>query len=246
MANKKNANAESSKFLYENINFGAKEAFRRLRTNAITSVGEGVTCPVIGVTSSHPGEGKSIISLNFAFSLAELGKKVLIIDADMFRPSLHTKLGMDPSVGLFDLLGGNNDLGSAIKKYTCSEQKLELDVIFSSVADSNEASEMITSKRMSSLLTVLKKAYDYIVIDFPPVGSVSDVAAVSKRVDGMVFVVRENHCTQAMLRESVEQLKFSGAKILGFVVNGSKSGTKGYGYGYGYGKYGYGDYYGYN
>ena len=230
----KNTAAEKE-IICENMSFAAKEAFKRLRSNVIKALEsdslEGF-CPVIGVTSVQPGEGKSMISVNLSYSMAELGKKVLLLDADMRRSSVHEKLGLKRTPGLSDLLRDNNNVKEAMRSY--SGEGISFDVIPGGAIPKNP-SELLNSRRMEHLLTQLRTMYDIIVIDLPPVGAVIDAVAVSKNVDGMLVVVRENNCPRNALNDCISQLKFSDVNILGFVVNGALEGAgKKYQYSYYY------------
>ena len=132
----------------ENLSFAAKEAFKRLRTNVMMSFDDGdAVCRVIGVTSAQPSEGKSTVSLNLAYSLSELGKRVLLVDADMRRPSINTKLGIKLSPGLSNLLGDTNSISSAIQKYYSSTSEAAFDVIPGGDIPQNP-SELLNSRRM--------------------------------------------------------------------------------------------------
>lgn len=208
----------------ENLTFAAKEAFKRLRTNIIMSFPQEKKCCTIGVTSAQPSEGKSTVSLNLAYSLAELGDKVLLIDADMRRSSIHKKLGIELTPGLSNLMEDTNSISTVVKKYQSSTDDTWFDIITGGSTPLNP-SELLNSKRMEQLLKALKSVYDYIVIDLPPVGAVIDAVAVSKQTDGMLVVIRENNCPRRVLTDCVDQLKFANINILGFVMNGALEGA---------------------
>lgn len=210
----------------ENLNFAAKEAFKRLRTNVAMFFADNDTGRgnVVGITSAQPSEGKSTVSINLAWSLAALGKKVLLVDADLRRPSVHTKTLLELSPGISNLLSDTNEIGSVIKPYPNASEGMRFDIITAGAVEEN-ASEILNSKRTARLLQVLAGAYDYVVLDLPPVGTVIDAVSVSRNVDGMIVVVRENHCPRGVLAEAVEQLKFANVNILGFVVNGALDGA---------------------
>ena len=227
---------KKDKNLCENLNYAAKEAFKRLRANVLLALpGEDVDgCRIIGVTSAQPSEGKSTISVNTAYSFAELKKKVLLIDADMRRPSIHSKLEIQQAPGLSNLLSDSNSISAAIKTYHSREGDVSFDIIPGGIIPSNP-SEILTSNRMEKLLNALSGAYDYIILDLPPVGAVIDAVSVGKYTDGMIVVVRENNCPVPVFDDCIEQLKFADISILGFVVNGALEGAgKGYQYKYKY------------
>ena len=209
----------------ENLSFAAKEAFKRLRTNVVMSFDESEEkCRVIGVTSAQPSEGKSTVSLNLAYSLSELGKRVLLVDADMRRPSVSAKLRIRQTPGLSNLLGDVNSITSTIQRYSSSASDASFDIITSGDIPKNP-SELLNSQRMEKLLSIVSKAYDYLIIDLPPVGTVIDAVMLTKHTDGMIVVIRENDCPRGVLRDCVEQLKFANVNILGFVVNGAIEGA---------------------
>ena len=232
--------AKQRELLCEHLSFAGKEAYKRLRTNLQFSFPDEdeAECNVVGITSSQPAEGKSITSVNLAYSLAQLGKNVLLIDADMRRSSIDTKLDMEIRPGLSNLLTDVNSAGSALRKYEPDDDSIGFYVIPAGDTPPNP-SELLNTDRMARLMAKLRTMYDYIVIDLPPVGAVTDAQTVSRLVDGMLVVLREDHTSKYVLSDCVQQLQLTNTKILGFVVNGSVDGaSKGSSYSK-YGKYGY-------
>lgn len=225
----------------EDLSFAAKEAFKRLRTNMIMSSphDEG-KCFMVGVTSAQPSDGKSTVAINLAWSIAELDKKVLLVDADMRRSSIHEKAGVEKSPGLSELLSGSDSISASLKKYTGKNTDVSFDIIPGGETARNP-SELLNSRRMNSLLQKLASVYDYIVLDLPPIGAVVDAVSVSSAIDGMLVVIRENACPRGLLQDCMTQLEYAGVNVLGFVVNGALEGSSKK---YQYGKYGkYNDYY---
>lgn len=219
---------KQTSLICENLSFAGKEAYKRLRTNVLFSFADEKPSHVIGVTSSGPTDGKSVTAVNLAFSLYELGKKVLLIDADMRRPSVQDKLEIRQNPGLSDLLVNTNDISACIVHSRQNEAAL-MDVIPAGVLPPNPA-ELLNSPRMGRLLRKVAEAYDFVIIDLPPVGAVTDAQAVSGLTDGMIVVVRAGVCEKRMLDECLAQLNLAKAKILGFVLNGSLEGAgKNYG-----------------
>ena len=210
----------------ENLSFAAKEAFKRLRTNLVMCFPrEDTSCHLIGVTSAQPSDGKSTISLNLAYSLAELGKKTLLIDADMRRASLHEKTGLEKTPGLSELITvRTKDIPSALQRYQSGNSETSFDLLPAGEA-ANNPSELLNSERMEKLLEALAKAYDYIVIDLPPIGAVVDAVSVSQELDGMLVVVRENACPRNLLSECMQQMSYADVNVLGFVLNGALEGS---------------------
>lgn len=227
----------------ENLSFAAKEAFKRLRTNLIMSFPrDDTSCQLIGVTSAQPSDGKSTVSLNLAYSLAELDKKILLIDADMRRSSIHEKTGVEKTPGLSNLLTEGGSISVAIRQYHgTGEDAASFDIIPGGDLPGNP-SELLNSQRMASLLQALSQVYNYVIVDLPPVGAVVDAVSVSQNMDGMIVVVRENNCPRGLLADCMQQLEYAGVRILGFVMNGAMEGS---GKKYQYNNYGYGSGYEY-
>ena len=240
------ANAEKQRrYLCENLSFAGKEAYKRLRTNIQFCFTEEAEKHTVGVTSAQPSDGKSTTAVNLAYTSAQLNKRVLLIDADMRKPSLDAKLGVELTPGLSNLLTEVNNVVATVKKYVPQDESLGFDVLTAGDVPPNP-SELLHSERMRRLMERLATVYDLIVVDLPPVGAVADAQVVSGLVDGMLIVVREGHCSKFVMDDCISQLKLTGTKIFGFVVNGAVEGSsKSYSYGK-YGKYGsYGNYGGY-
>lgn len=213
----------------------AQEAFNTVRTNLRFSQIDKEGANVIGVTSSFPAEGKSYCSINIAYSIARSGSRVLLMEGDLRKPTLAYKMKMrtGSTKGLSDLLCGMANVKEAVFKSTLHGN---LDVMFSGNVPPNPY-ELLSSNRMVKLVEALGSAYDYIIIDLPPVISVSDTLSLSTCLDGVVVVVREKVSQKRTLKDSVKQLQHAGIKILGFVyndVNMDKNTYYGKYYGYGY------------
>lgn len=196
------------------LNFAAAEAYKRLRTNILFSFAGEEKCRIIGVTSSLKGEGKTTTSINLAYTLAEAGKRVLLLDADMRMSNIHKVLKIQQSPGLSNLLVGLNNAHlvqpSGIHK--------NLSVITAGDIPPNP-SELLNARRMQAVLNLLSEKMDLIIIDLPPVDAVADALIVSKLTDGMIVVARQNYVDKRVLDNTVRQLRFHDANILGFVVN---------------------------
>ena len=218
------AAVKGSKYLCGNMTFAAREAIKKLRTNTMIALPDSEGCKIIGITSTQPGEGKSSTITNLAYSFAGIGNKVLLLDADLRRPSIAEKLTLQTSVGLGALLTDNNNISEAIQHYADSDGKNGFDVICGS-GYHEDASELLLSKRFSALLERLKEAYDYILVDIPPVDAVIDAVAVGKHTDGMIVVIRENKIPKKQFDRCISQLEYAGIKVLGIVINGSVEGT---------------------
>ena len=225
--------------LHKNLEFTATEQYKLLRTNLEFTVPEGTKCPVVGITSSMRGEGKSTTAVNLSYVLAEKGSKVLLIDGDLRIPSIAKKMGLDSSPGLTDvLMGYDND----IEHYKST--LLDTWYIMPSGDIPPNPSELLGSKRMESVLESLREQFDYIVVDLPPVNIVSDALSISTLITGMVVVIREEYTEKKELEHCFRLLKLSNVNILGCVMNETGSGSGGYGK-YKYRRYKYYRYYRY-
>lgn len=226
----------------ENMPYSAREAFKRLRTNVMIALNDDQSKQrrVIGITSAQPSEGKSTVTVNLAYSIAELGKSVLLIDGDMRRPSIHRNVSIPLSPGLSEILIGSENLKDALVSYQSSTDGTSFDLLPGGEIP-DHPSELLNSGRFQKLIDVVSDAYDYVLVDLPPVNAVVDAVNVSAYTDGLIVVVRENHCPRNILISCVEQLQFAKANILGFVMNGCVAGSgkryqSGYQYNYRYEK----------
>ena len=216
-----------NKIIGKGISFAASEAYKLLRTKLQFSFVDEITCPIIGVSSAMAGEGKSLSSINLAFSLSQLDKRILLIDCDMRRPSIGAKLRIQKVPGLSNYLTGQNEMDEIIQRYhTDSEEAF--DIIAAGINPPNPI-ELLSSAKMKKALELLRERYDYIIIDLPPVGEVSDAMVAAKFVDGILLVVRQDYCNTASLNSAVSQFEFIESRILGVVMNcvSEKSGKYG-------------------
>ena len=221
------------------LDFKTKEAYKTLRTN-VQFCGDDVK--VISVTSCVPNEGKSMVSFNLAVSIAESGKKVLFIDADLRKSVLIGRYKINKAIkGLTQYLSGVEDLDSV--KYTTNVENL--DMILSGPVPPNPA-ELLNNEKFTALVESTKKEYDYVVIDTPPIGQVIDPAIVARQTDRVIFLVSQANVSYKYAQKQIEQLKRSGCRILGAVLNKVDPEGKGSYYGGYYGRYYKGRYgYGY-
>lgn len=211
--------------LSPNSSFAMQEAYKTLRTNILFAL-RGKECKKFCITSSAAGEGKSITILNLAMSFAQTGKKVLLIDADLRCPALARLLVEKATPGLSNILADLDPDEKAIRK----EVYPNLDVIFSGDVPPNP-SELLSSDRMQQMLDKMSQRYDYILIDTPPVAVVSDVCIVASLLDGVLLLARQGKTRKDALKQAVNQLKLTDAKLLGYVLNGVATQSGSY-YGY--------------
>ncbi len=209
------------------------ESYRALRTSLLLS-NLGAPPKVIMVTSALPQEGKTTTSINTAVVLAQKGVRVLLIDADLRRPSIHKTLGMGPRSGLSNVLTGSVKLEQAI---THTAILPNLHVLPAGTPPPNPA-ELLASSNMRDVLSELSKQYDHIVVDTPPSLSVTDAVVLSQRADAVVLVIRSGHTTKQALRRSRDILARVNAKVVGVLLNAVDLSSPDYYYYYEYqGKY---------
>ncbi|MBR2848695.1 MAG: CpsD/CapB family tyrosine-protein kinase [Clostridia bacterium] len=211
-----------SEIVGHNRSFAMSEAHKRLRTNVIFSFADDSECHVVGITSAMAHEGKSTTAINLAYDMMKAGKKTLLIDADMRLSHIAKILNISRAPGLSNMLVGNNNGQDLVQHAT---EHGGLPVISCGDIPPNPT-EILSSKRFALMLTALKKVYEYIIIDLPPVGEVSDALIASKLIDGMVIVVRQEFVDKRALDDTVHQLLLSEARIIGFVVTCSQHGPK--------------------
>ena len=228
----------------DNLSFAAAEAYKLLRTNLEFTLPE-QGCHVIGVTSSVRGEGKSTTSVNMAYTFAQSGKRVLLIDADMRLPSVAAKLNLTGAPGLSNLIAGMNPEQECFRKSGYFENWF----ILPAGDIPPNPSELLGSGRMVNLLQQCRESFDVVIVDLPPVNIVTDALVISKHTDGLVCVVRQNYTDRRALADCMYQVDKLKVKFLGFVMTDAAVGESAYKYGGKYGsKYGgkYGSKYGYD
>ena len=195
---------------------GMAEAYRHLRTSILLST-PGQPPQVLLVTSSLPAEGKTTTAINTAVSLAQTSAEVLIVDADMRRPRLHSIFGVEHYEGLSTLLAKDFDdetISSMIKR----DERTGLYLLPSGTVPPNPA-ELIGSPQMQRLLSMLKKRFRHIIIDSPPIATFTDGVLISCMTDGVLLVVHGGKSSSAVVRRARQQLRNVGAKVLGVVMN---------------------------
>jgi succinoglycan biosynthesis transport protein ExoP len=209
------------------------ESYRALRTSLLLS-NLGAPPKVIMITSALPQEGKTTTSINCAVVLAQKGVRVLLIDADLRRPSIHKTLGMGPRSGLSNVLTGSATLEQTITRSTILPN---LSVLPAGTPPPNPA-ELLASTNMRDVLEELRGQYDHIVVDTPPSLSVTDAVVLSPRADAVVLVIRSGQTTKQALRRSRDLLAQVNAKVSGVLLNAVDLSSPDYYYYYEYqGKY---------
>ncbi len=223
---------------YQSNSIGA-EAYRGVRTALYFST-QGAGHQVIQVTSPNVSDGKSTLAANLAVSIAQSGKRTLLIDADFRKPRVHKIFNVPAQVGMASVMAGQCDLGSAAQQTAIPN----LSVMPCGPRPVNPA-ELLTSPKFKDLLEELRHQYDFVIVDTPPILVVTDPAVVAPRVDGVVLCIRVTKNGRPYAERAREVLQSLGANVLGVVVNGFGATVGGNKYGYEHYNYGYGEGYSY-
>lgn len=197
--------------------FAFREAYNVLRSN-LEFISLGGEVKVIALTSALPDEGKSVTAINLAINLSEAGKRVCLIDADMRKPSVHRYLNLRGTTtgGLSTYLSGAATAESVIGR----ARGYNFHVMLAGKIPPNP-SELLSHERFNQLTTDLKELFDYIIIDTPPVGAVTDATIVGRLgADGVILVVRQKFANEEVILKAKNRLVESGANLLGVILNG--------------------------
>lgn len=213
------------------------EAFRTLRTNIqFSNIDKDMKTLVI--TSGSPSEGKSTVASNLAYTMGQENKKVLLIDCDMRKPTIHKAFRISNILGLTDILLGEKTMDEVV--YQGETDVGGLHVVTSGPIPPNPA-ELLNSKRMKNFLKEMEEEFDTIILDAPPIGLVTDAAVLSTIVDGVILVTAVGEADLEATKRAKELLDKVKANIIGVVLNKIPiKGINAYRYGY----YKYGGYYG--
>ena len=212
------------KLTMNELGFAASESLKEVRTNLLYGNNK-----VIGFTSISPSEGKTTLTIQLARQFAMLGKKTIIVECDLKRPAMHKSLGVKRIQGVSEYLTGQSD-------EIINETDLGFDIIFAGKIPPN-STELLSSEKFADLIKALKKEYDYILIDTPPVSGTVDAQIVGGHVDGMVFVVRAKQTKTDDLKRAIATFNQSRIKVIGAILNRTKIEKNGshYYYYYNYG-----------
>lgn len=202
--------------------FAMTEAFKELRTNVMFSL-PGTGCKCVGVTSPTPGDGKSTTAANLAISLAQIGKRVVLIDCDMRLPTVSETFRIQPVPGLSDFLVGQAKIEETVR---------QIDAYNLTVLPAGnlppDPTGLLEDKQMERLFTAFRSIYDYVIVDLPPVTAVSDASILSKYIDGFLLVVRNRQTRHRYVTEMLKQLKLTDSRLIGFTVVGGDLAAKKY------------------
>ncbi len=208
------------------------EAYRSIRTS-ILFLNPETPLRTLLVTSSEPREGKTATTVNLAISLAQLGNRVVVIDADLRAPRCHRALGVPAGPGLAEVLRGQAELSNVILALNLEEGRITVGSgqgetrlhLLQSGRPPGDPSELIASARMREVLQMLTQQYDMVLIDSPPVFPITDSAILAPAVDGVVLVVRGQRTNRQVTMEALERLHFMKANVVGCVLNGVDPGS---------------------
>ncbi len=205
--------------------FAVQEAYKALRTNVMFSL-PGSGCKCLGITSPSPGEGKSTTAVNLAISLAQIDKRVLLIDADMRIPTIAGKLPLVSVPGLSDFLVGEATLEQTVRNM---ENTYGIHVLPSGNIPPDPTG-LLEAKQLENLFNAIRKNYDYVIVDLPPINTVSDAVILSRYIDGYLIAVWEKQTEHRAIADALKQLQLGNSNILGFVCTGGSIGKNKYYY----------------
>jgi capsular exopolysaccharide synthesis family protein len=191
------------------------ESYRAVRT-ALYFSAQGGNCQVVQVTSPAMGDGKTTLAVNLAISIAQSGKRTLLVDADLRRPRLHKALGVPGQIGLASVIAGQAELAAAVRETSVSG----LSVLPCGPVPVNPA-ELLTSPRFKEVIDQLRGQYEFVLIDTPPLLAVTDPSVVAPRADGVLLTIRLSRNSGPQALRAKEVLAGLGARVLGVVVNGA-------------------------
>ncbi|MDD5924341.1 MAG: CpsD/CapB family tyrosine-protein kinase [Clostridia bacterium] len=226
-------NDKSKNILINNDKFAVVEAYKIARSNLMFAVSAKNNKFVV-FTSYNKGEGKSTSITNMAISVSKMGVKVLLIDADMRKPNIHNLLKLKNDIGLSELLGKFRTPEEVIKK----DLLPNLDVITAGTIPPNP-SELLGSQQLETMFKRFSEEYDFVLIDSPPIGIVTDALMLKDQVAGYVLIVREKHTTHNDIAKMLSSLELAEADALGFMKIGCVQKDKKY-YNRYYNRYRYG------
>ena len=215
----------------ERIGKGFLESVRVFRNSFIHMLQPGEK--VVMMTSTAPGEGKTTALVNLAISLADAGKHVLLVDADLRNPSVAPSLGLDPEIVTFEAEDDAYYKTKELEEFGLTYLRF--------TGESNAYWKVMKSDYLQSVFDTLRDDYDYILVDTPPCGLVSDTSLIAQAVDVIVYVVLQDTVRVNKILGGLDSVSHANARLLGVVMNGAQSGFAGYGenYGYGYSNYGH-------
>ncbi len=228
--------AAKQRMLSSSSPFAIREAYNSIRAKLLFT-GRGEKCPVFAVTSAMMHDGKTTNAVNLAISIASTTKKVLLIDGDMRKPTVHRYFGLENKNGLSEILAG---LTNEVKIRKTDVENLH--VLTSGQIPPNPA-ELFGSKQMDNLLSYVKEFFDYVLIDTPPVNLVSDAAILAEKITGYVFVVQSGKNHYYELSYALDSIQQMNGNVVGIILNDATGRSGAHYGGYHSGNYYYKGYY---
>ena len=209
------------RMLTPNSPFAIREAYNSIRAKLIFT-GRGEKCPVFAITSAMMHDGKTTNAVNLAISIASTTKKVLLIDGDMRKPTVHRYFGLENKNGLSEILAG---LTNEVKIRKTEVENLH--VLTSGQIPPNPA-ELFGSRQMDNLLTYVKDFFDYVIIDTPPVNLVTDAAILAEKITGYVFVVQSGKNHYYEISYALETVQTMNGNVVGMILNDAAGKSSGH------------------
>ena len=194
------------------------EQYRTIRTNIRFASSADKEIKTIVITSSGPGEGKSTTSANLSVVFANSGQKVLLVDADLRKPTVHKTFNLTNNIGFSNLLSTGDHIDSVVQETVVPNLH-----VLTSCPKAPNPSELLGSSRMEKLLLDLKEVYDFVIFDMPPIVAVTDAQIMSSKVDGTLMVIREDVSRKESLYKARDLLGMVNANVLGAVYHGAKN-----------------------
>ncbi len=209
--------------LSDKTSFAVQEAYKSLRTNIMFSL-PGAGCKCVGVTSPCPGDGKSTTAANLALALAQIGKRVILVDCDMRLPTVAASFRISLTPGLSDFLVGQAKIEDCVHQTDANINVMPAGNI------PPDPTGLLEARQIEHLFTAFRKICDFVIVDLPPVTSVPDAAILSKYLDGYLLVVRQKRTRHRDVVQMLKQLELADSRILGFTTVGGDAGKRHYSY----------------
>jgi capsular exopolysaccharide synthesis family protein len=198
------------------------EAFRSLRTSLLLSTADRPPSTLL-VSSTQPGEGKTTIATNLAIALAQVGQRVLLVDADLRSPSLHKLFGTRENVGLVSYLAGHQDWRTVVRP----SGLIGLDLMFCGPIPPNP-SDLLSSRNMAALIRSAREQYDFIILDSAPMLALADSRILATQVSGVLLVVKNATIPREQVKQALSGMRSVGANVIGVALNRVDLDTRGY------------------
>ncbi len=195
------------------IQFAVAESYKTIRTNLLFLLSQNTGCKIITLSSPKSGDGKTTNAINLSIAFSQLGKRVLLIDCDLRRPTVTKKLRINDTDGVSGILAGFSSVAESIVSVNTY-----FDVLPAGITPPNP-SELLASPALEKLIDGLKMVYDFIVVDTPPMGIVSDALVIAPKTDGLLIVIKEKSTVHSDFEKLLDTIKLTGVRTLGAILN---------------------------